>query len=88
MTKEAGGQECPIRREVLQHLDIGALLEQKSDGARNDAGFVPANNGDGDKLSHIGAGNGEFTPQLNELRWRIVCLNFPRKAATFLAFRC
>jgi hypothetical protein len=51
----------------LQRLDIGVLLEQKSGDARNDAGFVPANNGDGGELSHIGAGNGEFSPQLHEL---------------------
>jgi hypothetical protein len=72
----------------LQRFDIGVLLEQKSGDARNDAGFVPADNGDGGELSHIGAGNSEFSPQLHELRWHIVRLNFTLKTATFPAFRC
>jgi hypothetical protein len=64
------------------------LLEQKSGDARNDAGLVPANNGEGGELSHIGAGNGEFSPRLHELRWHIVRLNFSLKTATFMVFRC
>jgi hypothetical protein len=44
------------------------LLEEKSGDARNDAGFVPANNSDGGELFHTGAGNSEFSPQLHELR--------------------
>jgi len=72
----------------LQRLDIGVLLEQKGGDARNDAGFVPANNSEGGELSHIGAGNSEFSPQVHELRWHIVRLNCSRQTATFPAFRC
>jgi hypothetical protein len=60
----------------FQRLDVGVLLEQKSGDARNDAGFVPTNNGEGGELSHIGAGNIEFSPQLHELRWHMVRLIF------------
>jgi hypothetical protein len=64
------------------------LLEQKGGDTRDHAGLVPSDDGEGGKLFHIGAGNSEFSSKLHELRWRMVCLNFMLKTATFLVFRC
>jgi hypothetical protein len=72
----------------FERLDVGVLLEQKGGDARNDAGLVPSDDGEGGKLFHVGARNSGFSPKLHELRRRVVCLNFSLKTATFFVFRC
>jgi hypothetical protein len=72
----------------FERLDVGVLLEEKGGDPRNHAGLVTSDDGDNGELFHIGAGNSGFSPQLHELRWCVVSLNFMLKTATFPVFRC